>query len=166
MTGYSEDRVRWSEEQGRLLRKRRLDTVDRDNVAAEIGQLGAEDIGELRERIRILLTALLRWAYQVDLRSTALASTITAQRGRIENLLEDSASQRSIVDDLAVETYPEAKRTAVVESGLFDESFPEGLPFLPTEVFDPYFLPDPYGEDEGRPDAWWRNRREKRSETP
>jgi hypothetical protein len=159
VTGYSEDRVRWSEEQGRLLREHRLDALDRDNVGAKIGQLGVEDIGELRERIRILVTTLLRWAYQVDLRSTGLASTITAQRGRIESLLEDSASQRSIVDDLVIETYPEAKRMAVVESGLFDERFPEGLPFLPSEVFDLYFFPDPHGEDEGRPDAWWRDRR-------
>jgi hypothetical protein len=127
--------------------------VDRENVAAEIERLGDDDLEVLKERVRILLTALLRWAYQVDLRSRALSSTILAQRAEIERTLEDSAGLRACVSDLVIEMYPEAKRLAVMESGLFDESFPEGLPFLLNEVFDLHFLPDPFGENgaNGRP---------------
>ncbi|WP_161142129.1 DUF29 family protein [Propylenella binzhouense] len=148
MTAYQRDRTAWASEQARLLRARRLPEIDAANVAREIEGLAAEDVPVLRERIRILLTALLRWAYQPDLRSTALASTMAAQRWRIEAVLKDSASLRPLVADLVVEAYPEAKRLAVLESGLFDESFPEGLPFLPHEVLDFDFRPDPFGERE------------------
>jgi hypothetical protein len=157
-TDYRRDRVAWAEQQGRLLRERRLDAIDRANIAAEIEQVGKGDMDALRERVRILLTALLRWAYQVDLRSTALASTIMAQRQEIQRILKDSASLQPAMDDLVVDTYPEAKRLAVMESGLFDESFPEGLPFLPVEIFDLEFLPDPYGDDKIRGEGWWRGK--------
>ena len=153
---YDRDRVAWTVEQGKLLRERRLDQVDRNNVAAEIERLGAGDLNVLRERVRILLTALLRWAYQVDLRSTALASTIVSQRHGIEQILSDSAGLRSHAEELVIDVYPEAKRLAVMESGLFEDSFPAGLPFLTKEVFDIEYLPDPFGDDEIRANAWWR----------
>lgn len=156
---YNRDRVAWTVEQGKLLRERRLDQVDRHNVAAEIERLGDDDLKVLQERVRILLTALLRWAYQVDLRSTALASTIVSQRHGIEQILSDSAGLRPHAEDLVIDVYPEAKRLAVMESGLFDDSFPAGLPFLPHEVFDFEYLPDPFGDDEIRGDAWWRRRK-------
>lgn len=107
----------------------------------------------IKERIRVLLTALLRWAYQVDVRSVALSSTIMAQRHAIERILDDSVSLRPIARELVIDIYPEAKQAAVIESGLFTESFPEGLPFLPDEVFDASFLPDPFGDDAIRGDA-------------
>lgn len=147
-----------------MLRQHQLDALDRANIASEIEKLFAEDADLARERIRVLLTALLRWAYQGDLRSSALASTITAQRGGIEHTLADSASLRSLVDDWVIEMYPEAKRMAAIESGLFEDSFPAGLPFLPSEVFDLYFFPDPFKEDEGKADAWWRKPQQMKTE--
>ena len=158
MTEYKVDFVAWAEEQGRLLRERRLDLLDRANIAKEIKRLGEADIEVMRERIRILLTALLRWAFEVDLRSVGLSSTILTQRIEIERLLDDSPSLRTTAADLVIETYPAAKRAAVMESGLFEESFPEGLPFLPSEVFDLTFLPDPFGDDAVRGPDWWRRR--------
>lgn len=140
-----------------MLRERRLEGVDWTNVAEEVSRLGADDPEILQQRIRILLTSLLRWAYQTDLRSPYLLSTIGAQRGGIKSILQDSAGMATRLEEWIMDSYPEAKRLAVLESGLFDESFPESLPFLPAEVLDDAFLPDPYGDDAVTEKAW-RNR--------
>lgn len=146
-TSYSTDRTAWCMEQALHLRTARWDRIDKENVAAEIERLQREDEATLNERIRILLTALLRWAYQADLRSPGLSSTIMSQRIEIDRILDDSASLRPLAAASIINVYPEAKRLAVIESGLFDESFPEGLPFLPSEVLDWAFMPDPFGDD-------------------
>ncbi len=54
--------------------------------------------------------------------------------------------------------YPAARRAASIESGPFEDSFPAGLPFRPTEVLDEDFLPDPYGDELVRGPGWWRHR--------
>ena len=158
MAEYEVDHAAWASEQGALLRAREFDGLDHARLADELERLGRADFEELRERIRALVTALLRWAYEAEVRSVALHSTIGAQRERIARILEDGPSLRPIAAELVIETYPVAKRAAVVESGLFEESFPEGLPFLPDEVIDRAFLPDPYGDDQVRGNYWWRNR--------
>lgn len=158
MAEYDLDHAAWASEQGALLRARRFDRLDHARLADELERLGGANIEELRERIRILTTALLRWAYEVDLRSVALNSTIGVQRQLVAAILEDCPSLRAVAAELVVDTYPAAKRAAVVESGLFEESFPEGLPFQPAEVLDDGFLPDPYGDDLVRGREWWRTR--------
>jgi hypothetical protein len=108
--------------------------------------------------MRILLTALIRWAYEVDLRSVALNVTIFRQRQEIRSLLEESPSLVPLAERLIVEVYPQARRAAAMESGPFEDAFPAGLPFLPDEVLDDSFLPDPYRDDAIRGAGWWRDR--------
>jgi hypothetical protein len=156
MIAYERDPTAWAAEQASMLRARRADSVDRAKIAAELRTLAEAEVETLRERIRIVLTALLRWAYQVDLRSVALEATISAQRHAIERRLRESPSLKATAANLVIDLYLDSKRAAVLESGLFDESFPEGLPFLPSEVFDSGFLPDPYGDDRIRGNGWWR----------
>jgi hypothetical protein len=158
VSGYGSDRAAWADRQASLLRERRAPAIDKENIAGIIENLGTADVEQLRDRIRILLTALLRWAYEVDLRSVALNVTIGRQRDQIERLLEDSPSLVPTARTLVVEVYPEARRAAAMEAGPFEDAFPAGLPFLPSEVLDDSFLPDPYGDDAIRGAEWWRHR--------
>jgi hypothetical protein len=154
----SSDRAAWADEQASLLGRQEPSRIDRENVAREIERLGAADIELLRERIRILLTALVRWAFDVDLRSMGLYITIMRQRNEIAGLLKESPSLASRTLEFLIETYPKARRAAAMESGPFEDAFPAGLPFLPGEVFDLSFLPDPLGDDLIRGAEWWRDR--------
>lgn len=156
---YSADRFAWSKDQARLLRARNRELIDRTHIANVIEQLGGDDVSSLRERITVLLTALLRWAFEVDHRSVGFWSTINAQRDRIQRILEDSPSLLPVATAMIVDRYAEAKKRAVLESGLFENDFPEGLPFLPAEVLDDDFMPDPYGDDPIRGAGWWQHRR-------
>ncbi len=157
MTSHDADRVLWSSEQARHLMDRAGPKIDRENVARAIERLGEADVDQLRQRITILLTALIRWGYDPDIRSMGPYATIGRQRDQIARLLEDSPGLVPIAERLVIETYPEARRAAAMENGPFDDAFPAGLPFLPSEVFDDGFLPDPYGDDTADgPDGWRR----------
>ncbi len=158
MTGYDVDRFAWALEQATHLRARHHDRIDRENVARAIERLGEADVEELRERIRILVTTLLRWAYDSDFRSSGSHLTISRQRQQIDQLIEESPSLRGVSERLVIETYPDARRAAAVEDGPFKDAFPAGLPFLPNEVLDMNYLPDPYGDDAILGAGWWRNR--------
>lgn len=156
MTDYAHDRFAWALEQATLLRARRQDKIDRENVARAIERLGEADVEELRERIRILLTTLVRWAYNRDFRSMGSRLTIGSQRDQIERLIEESPSLRAVAEHLVIETYADARRAAAMEDGPFRNAFPAGLPFLPNEVLDDEFLPDPYGDEAVLGAEWWR----------
>ena len=120
--------------------------------------LAAERAAELQARLGVILTGLLRWAEQVDLRGHSWAATIDIQRLRVGGLLRESPSLRGSVADLIAAAYPEAKARAVLESALFEDSFSESCPFTESEVLTVGFLPDPYGDDAVRGAGWWRRR--------
>lgn len=155
---FARDLAAWAEEQAHALAEHRLDAVDFDHLAEIVGDLAAERTLELQARIGVILTGLLRWAEQVDLRGHSWAATIDIQRDLVDRLLKESPSLRLSVPHLIAAVYPEAKARAVLESALFDDSFSESCPFTDDEVLSMGFLPDPYGDDAIRGEGWWRRR--------
>ena len=57
---YTSDIALWSEEMARLLRERRFDEVDVENVAEEIESLGRSDKQQLENRIIEIIEHLLK----------------------------------------------------------------------------------------------------------
>lgn len=153
---FAADLVAWAEAQAQALREQRLDGLDFDHLSDIVTELAVERTRELQARLGVILTGLLRWGEQVDLRSRSWAATIDVQRHRVERLLAESPSLRSTVPTLIAAIYPEAKARAVLESALFDDSFSESCPFTEDEVLRSGFFPDPYGDDAIRGDGWWR----------
>ena len=155
---FTLDLADWAERQAEALREHRLEAVDFDHLAQVVGDLAAERTRELQARLGVILTGLLRWAEQVDLRGHSWAATIDIQRHVVERLLRESPSLRAALPSLIAAAYPEAKARAVLESALFDESFSESCPFTEEEVLARGVFPDPYGDDAIRGADWWKRR--------
>jgi hypothetical protein len=153
---FAVDLAAWAEAQAQALREQRHDALDLDHLSELVGNLAAEQKRELEARVGVILTGLLRWAEQVDLRGHSWAATIDSQRHRVERLLAHNPSLRPTLPDLIAAAYPAAKARAVLESALFAESFSESCPFTTDEVLRRDFLPDPYGDDAIRGEGWWR----------
>ena len=66
---YEEDFYLWTEEQARLLRSGEFSAIDAANIAEEIESMGRSDRRELKSRLIVLLTHLLKWRYQPEARS-------------------------------------------------------------------------------------------------
>jgi hypothetical protein len=155
---FAVDLSAWAETQARALREGRLERLDRANLSAEIGRLGLRERHALRARLGILLTGLLRWSEQVDLRCHGWAATIDGQRHAVALILRDSPSLRREIPDLVARIYSVAKARAVLESGLFDDSFAGACPFSEEDILTSGSYPDPYGDDAIRGPGWWSRR--------
>jgi len=139
---YDQDFATWTSETARLLRARRFDQIDIEHVAEEIEDMGKREKRELLSRLSVLILHLLKWRYQPDKQSPGWQSTIVTQRAALERLLEDSPSLRRTIAASAVKVYPEARRLAVVETGLPATNFPRECPFSAAEILEDAFLPE------------------------
>ncbi|MGA3398116.1 MAG: DUF29 domain-containing protein [Acetobacteraceae bacterium] len=119
MSDYDTGLLLWSERQAALLRRaaageRVNDQVDWEHVAAEIESLGKSDRRQLTNRIRTILTHLIK-------QQTSPAAeprpgwheTIIEQRAEIRTLLEDSPSLRSTVPTIVSKELPAARAAAL-----------------------------------------------------
>jgi hypothetical protein len=104
--------------------------------------MGKNNRRELGSRLVVLLMHLLKWRYQPNRRSPSWATTVRDQRDEIEELLADSPSLRSAVQDTLSSVYARARRKAISETGLPESTFPPDCPFTPEQILSEDFLPE------------------------
>src|SRR5712692_1231317 len=91
---YESDFYTWTQEQARLLRERRFDDLDLDNLVDEVASVGSSEKREIRNRLKVLLTHLLKWKFQPGLRGNSWRRTIREQRESIVDIVQSSPSLR------------------------------------------------------------------------
>jgi hypothetical protein len=140
--GYDDDFFAWTMEQARLLREGALSDIDTLNLAEEIESMGKNNRRELGSRLVVLMMHLLKWRYQPNRRSPSWATTVRDQKDEVEELLADSPSLRSVVQDTLATVYARARRKAISETGLPESAFPADCPFTPEQILSEDFLPE------------------------
>ena len=138
---YEEDGYSWALEQAALLRARRLDQIDIENIAEEIESLGKSFANELRSRYGTLVMHLLKWQLQPDRRSNSWAGTIRRERIAITKHLRDNPGLKPRRQELLADCYDEAVQAAVAETDLPPRTFPEACPYSLEEVTNLDFWP-------------------------
>ena len=98
-TLYETDFVAWAQEQAALLRNGNLSAIDALNIAEEIESVGRSERNELKSRMIVLLSHLLKWQFQVDHRGRSWEQTIKLQRSDIWALLRGSPSLKHLFED-------------------------------------------------------------------
>jgi hypothetical protein len=63
---YSRDFALWLRAQATLLRERKFDLLDVDNLAEEVEGMARKEHRELRNRLKVILTHLLKCKFQPD----------------------------------------------------------------------------------------------------
>ena len=139
---YESDFYAWAMEQAALLRARRFDRADVDNIAEEIESMGRNEKRELVNRLSVLLRHLLKWQFQPGFRSPSWQSTIREQRIRLRSHLTDNPSLKAKLNDTVVEAYELAVIGAASETGLPETEFPMSLPYRYEKATDAAFWPD------------------------
>jgi len=139
---YEDDLYAWTEEQAALLRARRTEGLDWENLAEEIRAMGASDRRKLESRLCVILLHLLKWQAQPALRGASWRRTLRVQRREIRKLVKQSPSLRRQVAALMLEPYSDAIKDAVDETGLPPERFPSDCPYAPDEVLAEGYLPE------------------------
>ena len=139
---HNQDFYAWANEQSRLLRAGRFENVDIVHLIEEVEDMGNSIRRQLESRLEVLLMHLLKWKYQSNLSGKSWLLTIAEQRRRINKLLRKNPSLKSALDEAFLDSYEDARHSAMLETGLDLATFPEESPFTLAQTMDTEFLPN------------------------
>jgi len=131
----------WTQQQISLLRSRRFNEIDLENLIEEVESMGNSELRELESRLTVLLMHLLKWQYQVNLQTRSWILTIKEQRRRIVKRLQQSPSLKSKLNLVIADAYDLARGDAADETGLSESTFPIECPWTYTQIVDMEFWP-------------------------
>ncbi len=136
---YDTDAAAWAEQQAGALRRHAANEIDWDNVAEEIESLARSDRREIYNRLAVICTHLLKWAYQLELQSSSWRGSVTEARNQIAKLVKDSPSLRSYPAQVLADAYHDGRGVAEAETDLV--GLPETCPWTIEQVLDHAFWP-------------------------
>ena len=140
---YEEDFTLWAERQGALLRARRFDELDLDNLVEEVEALARNDRREVESRAELILIHLLKLTYSpAPEPRRGWVRTILIQRRAIARML--TATLRNHLEEQVVELYAQAHRLVVISmetDAIEPEVLPTECPYSIDEVLEAEWLP-------------------------
>ena len=137
---YETDFMDWLTQQKLALASQDITALDWENLAEELDSMGISEKNELKNRLIILLTHLLKWQYQSSKRSISWFTTIANQRDDLQDLLNEKPSLKQYIPDISHKAYRNARREASAETGLVLSTFSEICPYDIQEILNPEFL--------------------------
>jgi Domain of unknown function DUF29 len=140
--GYDQDYSRWLEQTVKLLRARRFDDLDVENLIDELEGMSKRDRREIVSRLKVLLMHLLKWRYQPARRCVSWEITIRDNREEMAQILQDSPSLKGYPAAVLEQAYGSARQNAASETGLTIASFPGECEWAIADILDEAFLPD------------------------
>jgi hypothetical protein len=134
----------WIQTTVKLLSEGKLEELDIENLIEEIDSMGRREKKELKTRLIVLIEHLLKlqyWTKEKNYNARGWRNTVVEQRRQIAYSLADSPSLKSILNDVFLECYQDARNDTLRKYQLPSELFPEDSPFSLLEVLDADFLP-------------------------
>ena len=117
---YQGDFYGWMLDQADALRRRSANEIDWENLLEEVEGLAGSERRELRNRLALVIQHLLKWRFQPGHRSKSWLATIREQRAKVFDLLEESPSLKSHLDDIMPKAFRAGLNDALAETGLGD----------------------------------------------
>jgi hypothetical protein len=139
---YERDFFTWTQEQARLLRERRFDDLDLDNLVDEVESVGSSEKREVRSRLVVLIGHMLKWRFQPGGRGPSWIETLFEQRQQLNDILDNSPSLRSYASEQISRAYRGARLLASKETGIAFGVFPTECPFDEKAVLNLEFFPE------------------------
>ncbi len=127
--GYGDDYAAWIDHQLTLLRERRVDEIDYENLIDEVGDLGSEIFDKYASAIEVVLLHMLKWDHQSGQRTRSWVLSILEHRRRLETVLAKNPSFKSRRDEAISQAYRYAQVRAARETDLPLKTFPVTCPY-------------------------------------
>jgi len=144
---YRKDFHAWCFDQAKLIREKKFDDLDVENLAEEVESVGKSEESELESRLSLLISHLLKWKYQPERRCKSWIFTIKEQRRRVKKHLIKHPSLKHGLDGAFEDSYSDAVMRAEKETKLDIDTFPEQMPFTQEEVMMDGWMPEEYVHD-------------------
>jgi hypothetical protein len=121
---YEVDAYGWAYAQAQLLRERRFDLLDIENIAEEIESVAKSEKSSAESALRVLMMHILKWQHQPERRSRSWAVSIAGQRLEYERVIAENPSLKPKLDEMRDHSYRRARLEAVKETDLPLKTFP------------------------------------------
>ena len=141
---YDRDFYLWIQTTAKVLKERRFDDVDWENLIEEIESMGRSEKKELKSRLIVLIEHLLKlmyWEAEKAYNARGWRNTIVEQRRQISLSLEDSPSLRPLLGEMFPDCYRIARKDTLRKYQLSSDLFPTEPPFTLEDVLNPDDLP-------------------------
>lgn len=141
---YEQDFYLWIQITVKLLEEGKLEQLDIDNLIEEVDSMGRREKKELKTRLIVLIEHLLKlqfWTEEKDYNGRGWRNTVVEQRRQIIYTLADSPSLKSILNELFLDYYADARNDTLRKYQLSAELFPEQPPFSLEQVLNADFIP-------------------------
>jgi hypothetical protein len=138
---YEADETAWLEAMADLIQQGRWHDLDYAHLGEYLADMARRDRREVKSRLAVLITHVLKWVYQPGQRSRSWRGTIIAQRQELEDLAA-SGVLRNHAEAVLAEVYGEAVERAVAETGLALETFPGQCPYTLEQLLSAELLAD------------------------
>ena len=121
---YEQDETAWLEAMAELVAQRRYAEMDHVHLSEYLADMARRDRRVVFSRLVVLMSHLLKWQHQPEIRSGSWRGTMRAQRRELRQLLE-SGTLRAHALAVLGDAYAEARKQAADETELAVEVFPE-----------------------------------------
>jgi hypothetical protein len=142
---YETDFYGWAMMEAQLLRERKLNDLDFENLIEEIEDMGSSKENQLTNRLAVLIAHLLKWQFQPNRSSKSNGSwlgTIEEQRDKIKRLLKKNPSLKTKVYVALQEGFNDSKYIIKRESPTILKLLPKECPYTFEQLMDDEFFPE------------------------
>jgi hypothetical protein len=142
---YEQDFYSWALEQARALREHRIEELDWDNLAEEVGDLARSEQRAFRSQCARLVEHLLKFAFAprpiLEHNRRLWRLTLKEARRKIRRLLTESPGLKSSVQELFEEAWLDGRDEALKFLDLNDDAIAETPLWSFDQAMDEDFLP-------------------------
>ena len=119
-----------------------MNEVDFDGIVEELEEMGISNKHALISRLTLVISHLLKWQFQPNMRGHSWTYTIRAQRKKASYVLDDNPSLKSKLDEIIAKAYKVAIDEATDQTGLDEKTFPAQCPYTFDQIMNDEFYPE------------------------
>ncbi len=139
---YEADGYGWAMAQGALLRQRRFDAIDWDNVAEEIETMGRSERSAYTSQLSRVLIHMLKWEAQPERRGMSWWLSIMNGRFDALHVLEQNPSLKPQLEEMHRSSLAYARKKAAIETAI-DEKVFDAIEITQIDAFEmPFARPE------------------------
>jgi hypothetical protein len=139
---YERDYYTWALEQAHALQGHRVEDLDWQNLAEELGDLGRSEARSLRSQLARLLAHLLKWHLESSRRRDSRRASVRDARREVREMLDESPGLKSRLEEFFERAYRKAVDLACEETNSDPSRFPDSCPWTFERAMDDKFWPE------------------------
>jgi hypothetical protein len=140
---YETNIVAWANEQAWLVRNKKFELLNIEQIAEEIEDVGKSEQRELASRMAVLLCHLLKWQYQPARQGASWKAAIKTQRERVKRRLNQTPSLKKCLTDSEwlADAWDDARDATEKKIEISYEKFPEQCSWTIEDILSDNWFP-------------------------